>query len=593
LIPDMRLSTTMLCLVSVHANADAGSSVPGRHLGHGGPPPVTCTGCSTFHVQPTNSASRYKLTTLPHRSYGAGMSPVTNLTNVEMWVVDCVYLKCAPMPACPSSGRRLGHGGGCRRLGHGGGSAVTAPAGWVPDPSANATLADFCDLRTMVNFPPVSGRRLGHGGANPNAGRRVVGMVFHSGFLQTCVFVPRTAQPLIWAKESGLLGLLFLTVTDPVMMSGHVHSMIDGGNPVPDFPVLVATSTNVASSYTSSYTRSSDSADLIALITIVLTCNAQTTSPARNLSLPACDGSTQTMYADLYPELDDLNVTSSAAVFLYYVVGIGFLIQIVFVVYVALSRRKQLSLVQHSVLITEGFVCAALRTYRQIKFPTAGGFTANVSYLGMWFLDAGGSLESSLSAATTFMTIAVYVKLLFAAGGCALSAKKSKIVDVLVLLVSFLLGVTLTFLSILYPFQPWLVSSWSWLSNLGNQNLKKISYQPAFVLNIIFASMFIACSFAAIVMMARVARTGGSSKIMSTVKKVLKYILMQVVGLVLVVVSIGMRANWTLAWYYSLPNYTMYWIQFQFQGWGNLLSSWGAVMTIVHSSSSSSSSSSI
>jgi len=433
-----------LCVVPVYVNADVGSFGHNRQLGHGGPPPVTCTGCSTFHVQPAHGASRYKLTTFPHRNYGAGMSPATNLTNVEVWVVDCVYLKCAPMPACPPSGRRLGHGGCGRRLGHGGGSAVTAPAGWVPDPSANASLADYCDLRTMVNFPSASGRRLGHGGGNPNAGKRVVGIVFNSGFLQTCMYVPRTYKPIIWAKESGLVGLLFLTVTDPVMVSGHVP-IIDGGNPVPDFPLLVGATTNVASSYSASYSRSSDSADMISLITILLTCNGQTTSPPINLSLSTCGGTTQTMYADLFTELDDLNVTSTAAKFLYYIVGIGFLAQIIFVVFAATTRRKEFSCLQHCVLIVEGFVCAGLRAFRQFKFPTAGGMTANVSYPGMWFLDAGGSLESSLSASTTFMTISVYVKLLFAAGSCALSSKKSKLVDIVVLTFSFLLGVALIF----------------------------------------------------------------------------------------------------------------------------------------------------
>jgi len=576
----------------VHARTPSGTH-DYRQLGHGGGvATVSCTGCTTMSIQPQHGASRYSLTTFPHRDYGAGSSFTNNLTNVELWMVDCVYLKCGPIPSCPATGRRLGHECG-RQLGHGGASAVTAPLGWYPDPTVNTSLMDFCDLRSMVKLLPGSGigRQLGHQPPS-NVGKRAVGVVFHSGFMQTCTYVARTYDPVVRAKEAGLLGLLILTVTDPVMVAGHVPIM-GYGNPVPDFPILTAASTNTASQYASWSARSRDTADMISFISILLNCNSQTTSPPRNLTAN-CAGNVQTLYADLIPEDDNQNLNSGGAVFLYVIVGIGFVFQVLLVVYLEVKHCKRYSLLQQSVLLVEGFVCAVLRAYRQFVFPTAGGMTNDVSYPGMWFLDAGGSLESSLSTGTTFLTISLYVKMLFAAAGCPLAGRKLIVFDAMMLITSFLLMVALIFLSVLYPFQPWLIqsSAWSFLNNLGNSGLKAVSYRPAFYLNIIFAAAYIICAMLSLLMLFRVAKRGQSTKIMGTIRKLLKYILAQVVGLTLVVVAVGIRVNWTLKFYYSVPYYGVYWIQLQFQGWGNLLSSWGALMTVVLSTPSSSSSSS-
>jgi len=229
---------------------------------------VSAIGASVFHIQPRHGSKRYVLTTFPHMNLGAGAN-FPPLIDAEAWMMDCIYLKC--LPPCPT-GRRLGHGGpACGRrlshtldrvsgrgLGHGGAAALTAPGAWLPDPSANNT--DFCDFRTMIS--PLS--------------KQVVGLMFFNGWWMNCLLIPKTVQPLVWARDSGLSGLIFLNpaaTTDPVMGMGMVP-VSDFQNPVPDFPFLTA-SDQPQSMLPSSYQRSRDNASMIGAIGRVIQCSPQ------------------------------------------------------------------------------------------------------------------------------------------------------------------------------------------------------------------------------------------------------------------------------------------------------------------------------
>jgi len=532
---------------------------------------------SVFHIQPRHGPNRYILSTFPHTTIG--QKGFNTLIEVEVLPVDCVFLKCAPAPSCP--GRLLGHGGGCsgrqlertqmvagRNLGHGASGAVTAPAGWRPDASAPAT--DYCDLRTMVGS-------LGS--------RQVVGLVEFGGWYTTCCLVPKTFAPFTYAKSAGLIALMMTTVVDPIMAIGHVPYM-HGGNPIPDIP-FVTTSLRPQNFLPSWSNRSEDTANKVDAQSLLIACCATC-----NLSANAnCGGAVQTMFANISADDDGQNLVSPGATFLYVIVGIGFVVQVLFVFYLEFKRCKQFQPLGHVVLVVEGLMCGGLRAYRQFENPSSGAITEDVSFQGMWFLDAGGSLESSLSVAATFLTITVYVKLILSAMGCRLSTKGGKALDFIMVVIGVLLCGALIFFSILFPFQPWLKDDLEFMNSLTNSELRKLTYEPGFVINTVFAGIFIVASVFALVMLAKVARKGSSSSIFATLKRLLKYILLQIVGLIMVVVATGLRSNYSVAWYYSLPDYGMYWCQLQLQSFGNLLASWGAIMTIACSSSSSSSSS--
>jgi len=512
-----------------------------------------------YHIEPVHKNSKfYHLSVHPHRTIGLYDFPP--LVEVQNWPVDCVYLKCQP-----ASGRRA--------LGHGSLAAVSAVPGWLPDPRAPSN--DFCDLRTMLVKP-----------LHPT--ESVVGMVFWGGWWLQCCLIPKTMEPLKWARDSGLVGLVSATAccsTDALMSTGNVPVM-GAGNPIPDFPFLQTT--DAPMNFLPSWSvRSSDNASIVGATLLATRCNAQVCTNGV-CALASCGNKTQIVYATITSDgQDGLTVDNTLARFLNAIVGIGLILQILYVIYVEVKRWKSFSPLHHFVLVVEGMVCAGFRAYRQFKGPTSGAIAGDVSLPGMWYLDSAGSLEASLSVATTFMTITVFLKVLLASLGCPLSKQKSCILDIVVATTAVLLAATLTFFSILYPFQPWL--SFPWLKGLGNKGLKDLTYQPGFVINIVFASVYILAAIPTLFQMLSVARKGNSNAVQKTVRRLFKYIALQVVGLIMVTTAIGLRSNFTMVFYYSMANYGMFWIQIQFQGWGNLLASWGAIMTITSSSSSSSS----
>jgi len=528
-----------------------------------------------------------------HYDIGIG-SAIPPLEDVEIMVVDCVYLACSQ--PCAASGRRLGHTGAAtsgsasnataatncapvstgRRLAHGSPRLASAPPTWLPDPTAPNT--DFCDLTTMIS---------------PLGSRKVVGLMWYNGIWLICSIVPKSYAPIVAAKQAGLSGLILIIpccATAPETALGMVPQF-NGGNPVPDMPFLITS--DIPMDMLPSWTRRSrDKFNLLEAIKLVIACNPAAVGSNMSLLPSECAGNYQYMFATLRADLDGVNLNSPGAIFLYILVGMLFVGQTLYSLYFWLTLRKRMKVFQQCILLVEGVLCGGLRAFRQFAFPTCAFITGNVSFDSAWFRDAGGSLESSLSVGATFMTVTVYVKLLLSGCGIHLSDKVAKLSDIVFGFVSFSLVGVLTFLSILYPFQPWIKNDLQFLNGLGNDGLKRVTYLPGFILNTVFTGAFVILSVLSLYQMFVVARKGSSNSVIAVIKKIFKYVLMQIFGLALAVTATGLRSNFTVDRYYSLPGYGMYWIQLQFQSWGNLIAGWGVVLMIVSTTASSSTSSS-
>jgi len=495
--------------------------------------------------------------------------------------MDCIYLKCTAVGR-----RKLGHGPSCspagrqladheRQLGHGGAATLSAPAGWLPDPTAPST--DFCDMRTMITNATT-------------ASTPMAGFFWYTGWYITCLLLPRTLAPYSYIVESGLQAIVMMIAEgiDPIAARGFVPIMYQS-NPIPALPYLHGfegpclvsgcLSRGATSDYPSWSIRSKDNVSLLTLIQFPLACS---TSPCSNLSASTCQGSVQKVMATLVPENDGEDLSGPGAQFLYVVVGLGFVAQIIFVFVTLAKRKKSYTCLHTFVMIAEGVVCGGLRAYRQFENPTFGGATGNVSSgEGMWLLDANASLEGSLSLSTTLMTLAVYIKVVLSAMGFRLSKRVDRSVDAVVGLVAILLFGVLAFFSLIYPFQPWLKSEWEFVNGIGNAKLKEISGEPPFIINIFLLCAFVVVTFFALYLLIMKAKMAQSSSIMTTVKRLFKYIALQVVGMIFVVVSLKLRADYTTKLYYSWAPYAGYWMQFQFQAFGtNLLKKRGYLLQL-------------
>lgn len=400
-------------------------------------------------------------------------------------------------------------------------------------------------MRTMVSNATITN--------NP-----VAALLWYTGWYITCSLLPRTTDPFRYVAEAGLKALVlsFPAGVDGLVGTGFVPAMYQA-NPIPGIPYLTimdnpcvvsgCLSRGTFADYPSWSVRSRDNTSLLTLLAFPLAC-----SSCANLSISTCQGTVQKIVATLTADSDSQDLTSTGAVFLYAIVGIGFLFQMVFVVYTMAKRRQSYTCLHIFVLFAEGFVCGGLRAFRQFAFPTFGGLTGNVSSgEGMWLLDANASLEGSLSLATTLMTVAVYIKVVLASTGLHLSKKNDRLLDLVVGILSILMFAALCFLSVIYPFQPWLQADWAFVRGIGNAKLKEISGQPPFIINIILLCAYVLVTFAAMGLLVQKAKVANSTAIMGAVKRLLKYIVLQIVGMAMVVASLGLRADYTLELYYS------------------------------------------
>jgi len=463
-------------------------------------------------------------------------------------VVDCITFACTGAPAA-SSGRR--------ELGHGGGSAVAAPAGWRPDPSMPYVSGNdnFCDMTKLVNPATI-------------AGGDYLAMVAYIWVI-TCSFIPRTSEPFTKFTPLGFKGLIWVNPCQPkgCLISAYANMVAQSwsSNPDPALPICISANgdANNPTGFVPGYNAPADEDTVQNFIV------RQWASPGMEVWVECTEGST--------PNVRVARSASFKAIFVIYGVFHLLLVGITTVSVYRRYKSKMLCSWTTFVSIVEGIISSCIRAWR--CFTGEYFYNANTTIdNGNWFLT---SAETPFSIATTFVTAMVWLKLICLSSKSSTVSKAFNFVTGFGALVVFSIGISF---GMIYPFQPWLSLNFS-----SGQQVRDLATLPVVYTNMALVAVFTILSATALGKMLLASKRTSSSSISNAVRKMLKYIALQVVGLVLQIVSFYQTNEYTNILDSVNPDYFIWYIC-HLRELGGLFAGYGQVLALLTSSSSSSTS---
>jgi len=519
-----------------------------------------------------NNSIAHNITTM--RSLSIGDSNFSTYTG-KLIMTDCILPGCTPKT-------------GGRRLIHGGGSPITAPAGWYPDPSMPNT--DFCDLTTMFSKAKITQAISTHGG---------IWAVTTIAWIGTCITGPRSNAAYLSIPAAGFPAIL---IGVPGSVATSFQAYYHASNPLP--------TTKVCWGYLPNGTSSESALGReLTILMYGLNIGATTVGYAPytqfNLNIPfltskgpyageatwAIPNLTHSGPPSFYPANFSIYVrcTNDDDVDYAYMMSFGNIfswrfaaaLQLIVVFWsivqlVLLGKKGKLCTWPAFVMLMEGMLASVFRAWRNIDilpYLWTGNFDVPVSH---WLMRGA---EMPWSNSSTFATVYVWARIVFFRG-------TSKTADIVAFAFCLcLLGIFL-WLGLMYGIQNWT----KFPPNSTPQQVLDFSVYPGAILTAAFAFAFVIISLVAIAKLAMLSKVSASVK--ATLRFMLPWILVQVVGLVLLITANFVEIAYHFTGPLLRPEPKMTNFAFHALAWGGFLTSFGQVGALSKGSSSSSSSSS-
>jgi len=423
-------------------------------------------------------------------------------------------------------------------------------------------------------------------------------MITYNWFI-TCCVLPRTSEPMKQFRQIGLQGLVYLVPCVATGCSIYLYSSIVAryfdSNPDPLLPIFIAVkplpngpqllqplkNTRGSSNPVDLGAEPDDEANVETLALRAAQMNYLFgTSP---YGVMAQANWTVKVFMELTdgpnPYFEAAN--SVGYIFAYRLYGVLFVILLLLSV-AALRKQyvtKRLLTWPTYVIFIEGFVGSVFRGLRC--------FTGQYFWNGNTPIDVGNwisdNAETPYTVSTTWVTALVWLRIVY-------GRPLSKIANIVfhcftaagaIAIVAFAQTVGLW-----YPMLPW----WKHNPFGTSQGLRDGANNPPLIINLCLVGVFALASVYAVFMIFRASKGagGGATTGTKTLKIMLKYILMQIVGIVLATIA-GFIFNFSIspADHYPIEYSLVY--SGHFKELGGLLSGYGQVGACFSSSSSSSS----
>jgi len=424
------------------------------------------------------------------------------------------------------------------------------PAGFRPDPSMPYVSGNamFCDLNNLVN-------------ASTLAMTDYFGLITYT-WMVVCAIVPRSTE--VWAVFGtlGFKGVLYLIPGTSQGSTISQYATITVGlydsNPIPSVPICIMSKVGLKP-------RNGLPNDDLTGITAG-------SGPVEGYAIQASADTSIDVYVTCEdgpnPNFDMAN--STGFLFLYYLLAVMFCLLFLISGYglVLLQKTKKLCSFAALIMFVEGIICGAWRIFRCVTGPYP--YNAPAGYP----LDFGAYIQQTsdtpFNVATTFITTMVWVKVV--------SGKTPTKMQTLLFngFQWFMFIAIIAFMEVtglIYPMQPW----WGITINNSSGATMDLAYLPGIYANMGFSTVFVITCVFAFNKLIKAAKTG-SSALMNTIKSMLPWIIINIIGLIFMILG-------SLFYHYHINGVDSHlgedtiWYGVMFKEIGNALSGYGQVMS--------------